>query len=52
MSRPQGQQNRPHTVFIDFSKAYDRVNRSKLYKILEEKEILKEDEIELLKCIH
>ena len=43
--QPQG------VLLIDFSKAYDRVNRAKLYNILEELEV-KEEELNLLKAIH
>ena len=39
-------------TFIDFTNAYDSVNRSKLYKILKEKNILLKHEIDIIKFIH
>ena len=39
-------------VFIDLSKAYDRVNREKLYTLIKQNEVMKEQELELVKFIH
>lgn len=38
--------------FIDLSNAYDSIERTKLYEILRKKQILNNEEIQLIKFIH
>lgn len=39
-------------LFIDFSSAYNTVNRNILYKIIKNKKILENSELEFLKMMH
>ncbi len=39
-------------IFIDYKSAYNTINRNLLYRILKEKKILTNDEVEFMKSIH
>ncbi|CAD8115257.1 unnamed protein product [Paramecium sonneborni] len=39
-------------LFIDFSSAYNTVNREKLYQLLENNNVLEQNEVKFLKAIH
>jgi hypothetical protein len=39
-------------VFIDYKSAYNTVNRHRLYRILKEKQILSNDEVDFLQGMH
>ena len=41
-----------HLLFIDFSSAYNNINRERLYSTLERKRILSDESLERLKFIH
>ena len=39
-------------LFIDYKSAYNTVNRSRLYRILKDKNILTHDEVNFLQAMH
>ena len=39
-------------IFIDYRPAFNSIDRSKLYSIIESKNILDPDELSYLKCLH
>lgn len=45
-------QNSGYLLFLDFSSAYDTINRKLLYQRLKDKQVLADEEIEIIKFIH
>lgn len=48
----QKHKNEGYVIFVDFSSAYDTIQRKKLYEILHTKRILNESKIQILKFVH